>query len=137
MRIQFDYGWYTPQKSVMRYTARDGWTWKDFHAVVHVSQFAMMQQPAPIHTLIDLSATGVGAFPSGIGAHARTFGKRHSAALSGQAVVIGVPADALQKLNLGADGTFKTADGFAVFVQTEPAAREVLRAWGVELAPTE
>lgn len=128
-RIQFDYAWHNEAKTVMRYSARDNWTWKDYHAVVHVSQFAFMNMDGPVHVLIDFSTGQRDRFPGGIAAHAQTFGKRHSPALSGKAVVIGVPADALSKLGVSESRKLVTADGEVRFVATSDDAADIFAEW--------
>ncbi len=129
MRIQFDYGWHTDDQSIMRYSARDNWTWKDYHAVVHVSQFALGNVEGPVHVLIDFSTGQRERFPGGLAAHARTFGKRNVDALSGKAVVVGVPADALAALVLDETRRMVTTDGEAHFVDTLAEADALLATW--------
>jgi hypothetical protein len=128
-RIQFDYQWHNDDKTVMRYSARDNWTWKDYHAVVHVSQFAFMNLDHPVHVLIDFSTGHRERFPGGINAHAQTFGKRLSPTLSGKAVVIGVPADALAKLGVSESRKLIVGDGEARFVDTLDQAEAILTEW--------
>jgi hypothetical protein len=129
MRIQFDYGWHGDGQRVMRYSARDNWTWKDYHAVVHVSQYALGSADGPVHVLIDLTTGQRERFPSGLAAHARTFGKRNVDALSGKAVVVGVPGEALAALGVGEARRLVTADGEAHFVDTVTEAEALLAAW--------
>jgi hypothetical protein len=131
MRIQFDYGWHTDDQTVMRYSARDNWTWKDYHAVVHVSQFALGNANGPVHVLLDFSTGHRERFPSGLGAHARTFGKRTVDALSGKVVVVGVPEAALTPLGLSESRRLVTADGEAHFVDTLAEAETLLANWSV------
>ena len=126
MRIQFDYNWYNDDKTVIRYAARDNWTWKDYHSVVRASLYAVQSQPGPVHTLIDFSTGHRDKFPGGLAAHARTFGKQLTPNLSGDAVVIGVPPDALAKLGLTETRELPTADGTAHFVDTEDDAQTIL-----------
>lgn len=127
-RIQFDYNWYTDKQRVMRYVALPDWTWRDFHAVVQVSQIRMMGKTDPIHVLIDFSATNP-PFPNGIAAHARTFGKKHQPILSGNAVVIGLPNAELTKLGVSQSRTMTTPDGVVRFVDDEDGARQILAEW--------
>lgn len=129
MRIQFDYGWHDENKTIIRYSARDNWTWKDYHAVVHVSLYAVQGQLHTVHTLIDFSTGQRATFPSGISAHARTFGKKLTDNLSGNAVVIGVPADVLAKLGVAQSRTLPTADGTVHFAADEAAAVDLLAQW--------
>ena len=132
MRIQFDYGWHTDDQNVMRYSARDNWTWKDYHAVVHVSQFALGNAEGPVHVLIDFSTGQRERFTGGLSVHARTVGKRMVDVLSGKAVVVGGPPETLAPLGLGEQGRFVTPDGEAYFVETLAEAETLLASWGVE-----
>lgn len=129
MRIQFDYGWHTDDQQVMRYSARDNWTWKDYHAVVHVSQFALGNANGPVYVLIDFSTGHRDRFPGGLSVHARTFGKRIVDVLSGRAVVVGVPTETLATLGLGHSRRFVTPDGEAHFVDTLAEAESLLASW--------
>jgi hypothetical protein len=132
MRIQFDYGWYDDDKRIIRYAARDNWTWKDYHAVVHVSLYAIQSQPHTVHSVIDFSTGTRPKFPSGIAAHARTFGKPLTPNLSGNAVVLGVPPDAMAKLNVSTAGTITTPDGTVHFVKNSEELETILHSWLTE-----
>ena len=68
-------------------------------------------------------------FPSGIRAHARTFGKRLSPAWMGVTVVIGLPLEQQQQLGLGAEGDFSTADGVVYCVEDEAQAQMLFTRW--------
>lgn len=130
MRIQFDYGWYNDDKTVIRYAARDNWNWKDYHAAVHASVFAVQTQPHTVHTLIDFSTGQREKFPAGVRAHAHTFGKKLAPNLSGKAVVIGAPPDVLQTLGVTETRRMTTSDGEVHFVDDEAAAQALLAEWG-------
>lgn len=130
MRIQFDYEWYNDDKTVMRYAARDNWTWKDFHAAVHASVFAVQGQPHTVHTLIDFSTGARARFPAGVRAHVHTFGKPLAPNLSGKAVVIGMPEDVLQQLGAAEKRHMTTANAEVYFVADEAAAQALLAEWG-------
>ncbi len=129
MRIQFDYAWTDASQRVMRYAARDNWTWKDFHAVVHVSQFAISQAEGPVHVWIDFSTGHRDRFPAGLAAHARTFNKRYTDPLSGQVVVTGVPQPALVKIGVSVGTPLTTPDGDIYFVPSAAAAEAKLASW--------
>jgi len=129
LRIQFDYGWLDDNKTVVRYAARDNWTWKDYHSVVHVSLYAVQSQPQIVHTLINFSTGKRDRFPSGIAAHARTFGKKLAPNFSGKAVVVGVPEDALKTLGVATSRVLESADGEVHFVDDEDAARAIFAGW--------
>ncbi len=129
MRIQFDYGWYDDDKTVIRYAARDNWTWKDYHAVVRASLYAVQTQPHTVHTLIDFTTGTRPKFPSGVAAHARTFGKQLVGNLSGNAVIVGVPAQAQAQIGVSKDGNMQTPDGTIVFVDVAAKVDSVLAQW--------
>lgn len=131
------YVWYTPDKTVMRYVAEGLWNWQDYHRTVRIATFAMMRQPAAsVISLIDLRASGRPTLPAGLGAHARTFGKRYVEALSGQAIVLGVAPEKIPPGTVGEDGILKTPDGSVVFAVDEDAARALLTTWGVTFQAT-
>ncbi len=129
MRIQFDYGWYDDDKTVIRYAARDNWTWKDYHAAVRASLYAVQTQPHTVHTLIDFTTGTRPKFPSGVAAHARTFGKQLVGNLSGNAVIVGVPAQAQAQIGVSKDGNMQTPDGTIVFVDVAAKVDSVLAQW--------
>jgi hypothetical protein len=129
LRIEFDYGWFDDEKTVVRYAARDNWTWKDYHSVVHVSLYAVQSQPHTVHTLIDFSTGKRERFPGGVAAHARTFGKKLTPNFSGKAVVIGVPEDSLKRLGVLQSRVLEAADGEVHFVEDEENARAILMTW--------
>lgn len=116
----------------MRYIVEGDWNWHDYHRAVRVSLFAMINHPRTVHSLIDLRASGRAALPAGFGAHARTFGKRGTPALSGKAVVLGVRLEQLPPSILDADGTLATPDGRVYFAQSEDEARALLQSWGCD-----
>jgi len=124
--------WYNAERSVMRYIAEGDWNWHDYHRAVRASLFAMVNHPRSVHSLIDLRASGRPTLPAGFGAHARTFGRRASPALSGRAVVLGVTPEQFPQNLLDADGTLETPDGRVYFVQSEEEARALMASWGVK-----
>jgi hypothetical protein len=115
--IRFEYKWDDPtRRDVIRLTALDGWSWKDYHVVARVvSLNVSAQPPQSVDVLIDFSKA-TGAFPAGISAHARTFGKRLTPALSGVAFVIGVPEHELAKLGVEPGKPLTTAEGQVHFI---------------------
>lgn len=125
----FTFNWLDDEKTVMHYRAQGQWNWKDYHAMVRVSTFKMMNHPHAVDSWIDFRESTRPTFPAGLGAHARTFCKQNAPAMSGRAVVLGVPDDVLSNLHLGADMTLTTNDGIVVFVTTEDDARAVLKGW--------
>ena len=111
--------WDNPEKTIIRYVVEGDWNWKVFHACVRISLFAMHNHPHPVHTVIDLRGSTRPQMPAGLAAHARTFGKKLTPALSGRAVVIGLPPADLAALNLGDDNTLLTPDGSVVFADDD------------------
>ncbi len=131
MAVRFE--WYDPGKHVMRYIAEGQWNWHDYHRAVRISTFSMMNHPHSVHTLVDLRGSGRAALPGGFAAHSRTFGKRSTPALSGQAIVLGVRRDEVPFGTLDHDGTLETEDGRVYFLDSEDEARQLLLQWGVPL----
>lgn len=128
------YEWYNADKTVMRYVADGLWNWYDYHRTVRISLFAMMSlAPRSVTSLVDLRGSGRTALPAGFGAHARTFGKRSTEALSGQAVVLGIALTNIPDGTLDYDGTLSTQDGRVLFAQSEEEARTLLQGWGIVL----
>lgn len=129
MRIQFDYNWYDEAKTVIRYAARDNWTWKDYHSVVRVSLYTVQTQPHTVHTLIDFSTGNREKFPAGVGAHAQTFGKKLTPNLSGKAIVIGMPQATLAQLGVSTTRLMSTSDGEIHFIEHPDALDPLLQTW--------
>jgi hypothetical protein len=128
-KIRFAYNWLDDNKTIFRFQAEDDWNWKDYHAVAHAAQFAFYSHDEnTVDTVIDLRGTNRTTMPSGLAVHARTFGKRLSPAMTGRAIVLGVPQADRDKLNL-IDSTLKTQDGEAVFVDTDDEVLAVLEQW--------
>lgn len=130
MAVRFE--WYDPGKRVMRYIAEGQWNWHDYHRAVRISTFSMMNHPHSVHTLVDLRGSTRAALPAGFGAHARTFGKRFTPALSGKAIVLGVTPEQIPPNILDEDGTLETPDGRVYFAQSEDEARALLQSWGCD-----
>lgn len=126
MPIRFE--WVSPEKRVMRYVIAGDWNWHEYHRVVRVSIFQMMNHPEGcVHSLIDLRDSAT-TFPAGVQAHARTFGKRYTPALSGRVIVLGMPDRMKAQLRLEND-TLTTPDGVAYFVDTLEAVQALLEQW--------
>lgn len=125
--INFKFEWYDEARTALRYSALDAWTWRDYHACMHIATFSLMHLPErSVHTIIDLRPATRPRMPSGLKAHGRTFGKRLSPALTGHAIVIGMPEEDRASLGLEADGTFTAVDGVVVFVNDDEALAEQL-----------
>jgi hypothetical protein len=131
MPVRFE--WYTRDKTVMRYVAEGNWNWHDYHRTVRISLFSMMNHPHKVHSLVDLRGSTRPALPAGFGAHARTFGKPFSEALSGKAIVLGVTPEQIPFGTLESDGTLPTDYGVVHFAQSEDEARGLLVGWGIAL----
>lgn len=129
MRIQFDYNWYDQSKTVIQYSARDNWTWKDYHSVVRASLYTVQSQPNTVHTLIDFSTGQRAKFPAGISAHAQTFGKKLTPNLSGNAIVIGASITALEQLGVAESRVLLTKDGEVRFIAGLDAVQQILVQW--------
>ncbi|MFZ4825855.1 MAG: hypothetical protein ACOYLB_00725 [Phototrophicaceae bacterium] len=127
--IRFQLAWDTPHKTRLRLTAQSGWTWKDYHAVSQVAIYAMPPTPNSVLLVLDFSQVRQDRFPSGIRAHARTFGKRLSPSWLGVTVVIGLPAEQQQPIGLGAEGDFSTEDGVVYCVEDEAQAQMLFTRW--------
>lgn len=128
MKFNFRYEWLDDEKKVMRYIAENNWNWRDYHACIRASLFAMINHPHSVDTLIDLSESTREAMPSGLAAHINTFGKVLTPALSGHAVVLKMPDTDRKKLMqmLNEDGTYSTGQGLVYFADTQAEAMELL-----------
>lgn len=127
-RINFDITW-DDDRTVIRYRARDAWTWKDYHAAVHVSLWALQSNPHPVDCVIDVRGGTRDTLPAGLSAHARTFGKKTAPTLTGRAIAIGFPRETWQAAGASADGRLITPDGEVVFVEDDAQAAAVIARW--------
>ena len=126
--MAFKFQWADEDKTVMRYVIEGDWNWRDYHVVVRQSLFSMHRHDQPVDSLVDLRGSTRPSLPSGAANHMRSFGKKHTPALSGRALVLGVSAE--QAAELGAvDGRLSTPDGEVVFVDDDDAAWAVIRGW--------
>lgn len=125
-QIQFRYEWYDDAETVMHYIAQDDWNWRDYHSCVRASLFAMHKHPHPVDSLVDFRESTREAMPAGLTAHLSSVGKVLAPALTGDAVVLGLPPDAKASLPLDDDGTLATRDGRVYFAETEAAAQGIL-----------
>lgn len=127
MQFRFSHRWQDEGKTILRYVAKSGWNWRDYHACARIATLTLTPKGVPVDILIDLTASE--QMPSGMPAHTRTFGKRLVPALSGRAAVIGVPdADVLALIPDGSR-ILPTEDGQVYFAPTENDALERLAAW--------
>lgn len=126
MKIKFRYDWYDDEKTVLRYTAESDWNWRDWHAGWRPATFQLIQHEGNVHAIIDFREQTRETMPAGINAHFMSFGKSISPKLSGQAVVIGLPADAKSQLILDEDGTFETKTGRLYFADDDQQAQTIL-----------
>jgi hypothetical protein len=119
--------WYDDAKTVMHYIIEGDWNWRDYHACVRASLFSMHHHPHPVDSLIDLRGSTRPRLPAGFAAHVRTFGKKLAPALSGRAIVIGLPAPDELALQPDADRTLLNQDsGKIYFVDDEAGLRAIL-----------
>lgn len=125
----FTFEWQHDDQRVMVYRADGDWNWNDYHTCVRASLFSMHQHPHPVESLIDLRGSTRQTMPSGLQAHVRTFGKKLTPALSGRAVVIGLPPAAEAQLPLDNNRTLFTNDGLVVFVDDEAQLQAILQTW--------
>lgn len=132
MQIRFAYQWVDPEKTILRYTAKPGWTWRDYHACARIATLVLTPRETPIDILIDL--TGSERIPAGLPGHSRTFGKRLVPALSGRAAVVGLPAADLLALLPDGTGLLPTEDGQVYFANSEAEALAQLATWRREQA---
>jgi hypothetical protein len=127
----FRFQWYDDEQTTMHYIAEGDWNWRDYHACVRASLFSMHRHEKTVDSLIDLRASTRRAMPSGVNAHVRSFGKVLTPALSGRALVIGMPDEALAQLGVAQDHQLDTPDGLVRFVDADgdEAAKAILQAW--------
>jgi hypothetical protein len=125
--MPFKIEWMTPAKTVMLYRVTGDWNWFDYHRVVRVSIFQMTNHaPQSVHSVVDLRGSTRPKLPSGLAAHVRTFGKRYTPALSGKAIVLGLPPEALTQIVVEPNGTLETDDGRVYFVADDDAMHTLL-----------
>jgi hypothetical protein len=127
-RIQFDYRW-TDDRRALWFSARDEWTWRDYHAAMQAGQFAAMNATPPAHVVVDVSTGTRAKLPAGFSGHMHTFNKRHHDGFSGKAIVIGVTADVLASLRLGEAREVVNEHGVIRFVDTAQEAEALLASW--------
>jgi hypothetical protein len=119
--------WYDSTKTAMHYIIEGDWNWRDFHACVRASLFSMHNHPHPVDSLIDLRGSTRPQLPAGFAAHVRTFGKKLAPALSGRAIVIGLPEPDELALQPDAYRTLLNQDGGKIyFVDDEAGLRVIL-----------
>lgn len=117
-----NFAWLDDGKTIMAYRAEGVWNWADYHQCVRASLFAMHQHPHRVHSWLDFRGSTRARMPSGLAAHAQTFGKRLTPALSGFAVVLGMTQDGIATLRLDATRQLSTADGVVFFAENEDDA---------------
>ncbi len=125
----FEFAWDDDSKRAIRYTASGDWNWKDYHLCVRQSLFTLFKHTQPVDSIIDIRSSARAELPRGLAAHASTFGKPFTDILTGRAVAIGFPAEALKSLGVSAAGELITPTGVVRFVADDAEARAVLTAW--------
>ncbi len=127
--MAFNYSWKDDDKRAMVYVVEGDWNWKDYHHVVRVSTFSMTGVENPVDSVIDLRGSTRPQLPSGLLGHVRSFGAKKHPSLTGRALVIGMPDEGLETLQVLPDNTLPTNDGFVKFVTTEDDLEAVLADW--------
>ncbi|MDE2820980.1 MAG: hypothetical protein OXI40_14705 [Chloroflexota bacterium] len=130
--MPFRYQWKDASKRVICYIAEGDWNWKDYHHAARASAFTLSGVAHPVDCLIDLRCSARRTLPAGLAAHARSFGKKMQACLTGRAVVIGMPKEGLDSLPLDDANTLSTRDGAVRFVANEAELEQALSAWAVD-----
>jgi len=116
-------------KQAMLYIVEGDWDWKTYHHAVRASTFSMLGVENPIDSVIDLRGSTRPSLPSGLLGHVRSFGRKNQPRLTGRALVIGMPAEGLEILQLREDNTLPTTDGFVKFVASQDELEQVLDEW--------
>lgn len=127
--MSFKIAWDNDEKTVMRYSAHGQWNWRDYHGAIRQSLYTLHRHPHLVDVIIDIRGGDRAALPSGLAAHGRTFGKKLSPQMSGRAIAIGFPPEAVAVLGVGEDRTMTTPDGFVVFVDTDEEAQTIIKQW--------
>lgn len=128
--MPFEFQWYDEdRKTAMRYSASGHWNWRDYHTCVRASTFTLHGHDEDVDTVVDLRGSTRETLPSGLPAHVRTFGKKLYPQFSGRAVVIGMPPEGLEALEVTESRELPTPDGVIRFVDDEDALNAVLQAW--------
>ncbi len=118
-----NFAWLDDEQTIMAYRAEGFWNWAEFHQCVRASLFAMHQHSQRVHSWLDFRAATRPRMPAGLAAHAQTFGKRLTPALSGFAVVLGMNQEDIATLRLDATRLMTTADGAVFFADSDAHAR--------------
>lgn len=129
----FEFQWDTDDKIAIRYTASGEWNWKDYHLCVRQSLFMLHKHEISVDSIIDIRQGTRQELPKGASSHVRTFGKPFQPNLSGRAVAIGFPHDALDELNVNAEKILQTPYGMVRFVDSDEEAYETLQQWREEI----
>lgn len=133
--MPFRFEWKDDSKQAMMYIVEGDWNWKDYHHAVRASTFSMHGIAHPIHSVVDLRGSTRPSLPSGLLGHVRSFGKKNHAQLSGRAIVIGMPQEGIDTLQLTDDKTLPTTDGFVKFVASQDELEQVLSDWTTQPNP--
>ena len=127
--MPFRFEWKDETRQAMVYIVEGEWNWKDYHHAVRASTFSMHGIEHPIDSIIDLRGSTRTRLPSGLLGHVRSFGRKNHPLLTGRALVIGMPAEGIDILQLREDHTLPTTDGFVKFVETQEALEQTLQEW--------
>lgn len=125
--MPFVYRWFNDEKTAVVLAAEGDWNWQDYHRVARVAAMNTLSLKHAVDTVVDLRGSTRARFPAGPLGHVRTFGKPISPALTGRAVVIGLP-DAI-RAEIAPDGELETPHGVVVFVATDDEIKQILADW--------
>lgn len=127
--MPFRFKWRDESRRAIAYIVNGDWNWKDYHQAARASAFTLARVEHPVDSVIDLRQSARLDLPAGAPAHLRSFGRVTQACLTGRAAVIGMPALAAARLDLGPEQTLPTADGFVQFVDSEAELERLLAEW--------
>ena len=127
--MPFRFEWRDESKRVICYIAEGDWNWKDYHHAARASTFTLSAVDHPVDCCIDLRGSTRRTMPAGLVAHVRSFGKKLQFCLTGRALVIGMPRQGLDILQLGEHQELSTSDGIAKFVDNDEELEMILKEW--------
>lgn len=127
--LPFRYEWKDESKGVICYIAEGDWNWKDYHHAARAAAFTLSGVNHAVDCLIDLRGSTRPTLPAGLAAHVRSFGRGLQSCLTGRAVVIGMPQEAIASLRPDDRGILLTSDGIVRFVADDAELERVLEEW--------
>ena len=127
--MPFRFEWRDESKRVICYIAEGDWNWKDYHHAARASTFTLSAVDHPVDSCIDLRGSTRRMMPAGLVAHVRSFGKKLQFCLTGRALVIGMPRQGLDILQLSEHQELTTTDGIVKFVVDDADLESTLNEW--------